>query len=403
MAFILSFLFSHRTIRAIHDIARAIKMASEGELRETEITTTHDELSILASNLRQMLAYLQEMATTATSIARGDLRQVVNPRSEHDILGNAFQQMSEYLSDKATIASAIAEGDLRREAQLAGDYDVLGKAFVKMNAVRDTMHQMANAAMQIGQASDSLTQISSQMAADAEQTSQQVSVVSSNSRDISQRAGEVSLTAEEFAAAIGETSRNASHVLRTVGEAVDGANAANTTIASLEGHSQEIGEIVKVITTIAQQTNLLALNATIEAARAGDVGKGFAVVANEVKELAHETTVAADDIIHRVETIQNSSQEAATALKEISEIIHRAHEFTESIATSVEQQTAATNLISTNIATVAHRSDEIANTTVEVTGVAQRTSERAGQVQNAAKELASLADQLQQLVGTFKI
>jgi len=403
IAFVLSLLFSRRTIRAIQNIVSVVRSASEGDLRKSVIATTRDELGELAVSLSQMIAYLQEMAAVAVYIATGDLRQDVTPRSEHDVLGNAFQQMAAYLSEMAAVATAIAEGDLRHEVQPKTEYDVLGKAFAKMETVRDTMSQMVKGAAQIGHASDNLTQISTQMVMDAEQTSQQVSIVSSNSQQISQNVSAVSITTEEFVANIREISHNAADVLEIVASTVKIANSANTTIVALESHSKEIGEIVKVITTIAQQTNLLALNATIEAARAGEVGKGFAVVANEVKELARETTTSAEDIIRKVETIQASSREAAAAIKDMSQSIHQTHEFTDSIAVSMEEQTAATSQIAHNINDVAQGSDEITHTIAEVAGIAQRASERAASVKSAAEELTSFADQLQRLVETFKI
>ena len=87
-----------------------------------------------------------------------------------------------------------------------------------------------------------------------------------------------------------------------------------STVSQLGGSSAEIGEIVKVISSIAQQTNLLALNATIEAARAGEAGKGFAVVANEVKELAKETAQATEDIGKKIEAIQTTTAAAVKAI-----------------------------------------------------------------------------------------
>src|SRR6185295_16570843 len=91
------------------------------------------------------------------------------------------------------------------------------------------------------------------------------------------------------------------------------AGMTNQTVTKLGESSAEIGQIMKVITSIAEQTNMLALNATIEAARAGEAGRGFAVVANEVKELAKETARATEDISRKIAAIRVDATDATTA------------------------------------------------------------------------------------------
>ncbi len=159
----------------------------------------------------------------------------------------------------------------------------------------------------------------------------------------------VATGAEEMSATIKEIAKNASEAARVASEAVKSAATTNATVSKLGDSSVEIGQVIKVITSIAQQTNLLALNATIEAARAGEAGKGFAVVANEVKELAKQTAKATEDISQKINAIQGDTKSAVDAIGNISGIINQINDISNTIATAVEEQSATTNEMSRNV------------------------------------------------------
>ena len=149
--------------------------------------------------------------------------------------------------------------------------------------------------------------------------------------------------------------------------------------------SAEIGNVIKVITSIAQQTNLLALNATIEAARAGEAGKGFAVVANEVKELAKQTAKATEDISRKIEAIQGDTKGAVEAIAQIGTIINQINDIQNTIASAVEEQTATTSEISRNVAEAAKGSSEIAQNITGVAQAARSTTEGASNTQECGR------------------
>lgn len=172
-------------------------------------------------------------------------------------------------------------------------------------------------------------------------------------------------------------------------------------MAKLGESSAEIGNVIKVINSIAQQTNLLALNATIEAARAGEAGKGFAVVANEVKELAQETAKATEDIRRRIQAIQSDTEAAVSAITEISRIIAQINDTQSTIASAVEEQTATTNEMGRNVTEAATGSNDIAENITGVARSASETTTAAATTSQAAEELARMAAELQQLVGQF--
>ena len=248
-------------------------------------------------------------------------------------------------------------------------------------------------------ASRQLSQVSQQMSANAEETSSQATVVSSSSHQVNQSVQTVATGTEEMTASIREISKSTSESVRVADNAVRKADQTNSNVAKLGQSSEEIGKIIKLITSIAEQTNLLALNAAIEAARAGDAGKGFAVVANEVKELAKETSKATEDISRKIEAIQGDTKGAISSITEIANIIRQISDIQNTIAGAVEEQTVTTNEIAKNVSEAARGTSEISSNISGVAKAAQGTAMGAGETKKSADELVRMLSDLQSFVG----
>jgi len=158
--------------------------------------------------------------------------------------------------------------------------------------------------------------------------------------------------AEELSASVIEINGQAIKSSDMASDAVNEVNGATDMVRGLEKESQKIGDVVEMISDIAEQTNLLALNATIEAARAGEAGKGFAVVASEVKNLATQTAKATEQISSMVGNIQGSTGQSAQAIERIGAVIGDIDEMSSNIASAVDEQKVVTQEIAATAASV---------------------------------------------------
>jgi methyl-accepting chemotaxis protein len=399
----------------LRELTAAAERVSAGDL-EVQLTPKSDRdqlsrsfLTVAAVNreLREEFARVTEAAHEGRLAERGDAARFRGAYAE--LVHGTNRMLDAVLTpiDEAnTVLEKLAMGDFTRRMQ--GDYrgdharlkDNLNTTIESLQA---TLARIREASTTVAASSAQIRTASASMAGAAEETSRQTQTVSAASEQAGVNVQTVAVAAEEMSSSIREISRQLQEALRVAREAAARADGTVRMMDELGASSQEIGEVVRVITAIAEQTNLLALNATIEAARAGEAGKGFAVVANEVKQLASQTAKATEEIARKIRGVQDNTGGAVGAIREISRIIEQINTVSTSVAAAVEEQSAATGEIARNVTEAARGTEEVARSITSVSAAAVQTAGEAAQSLSASQQLAGVADELEGLVAAFRV
>lgn len=347
-----------------------------------------------------------------------------------------------------TAATEISHGNLSENLVLKSG-DELGQLAQAFNEMRIHLH---NVISQVREQSSNLAAASEQLNASTEQNTLATEQISASIQEVAAGVESQSNRIDQSSKMAGDVSQSISHIAKGSDEVAHSVTQTrpiieagkqdietsigqmrfiqntvselSTSVKLLDSRSQEISQIVNVITDIAEQTNLLALNAAIEAARAGEHGKGFAVVASEVKKLAEQSGNSTEEIRKLISNIQQEIQQTVGMMEsgtnEVDkgiQVVENAHTSFTTITEYVQKMTEQIEQITTNIQQVATGTEQFSHTFKEVASVADTTAAEAQNMSASTEEqlasmeeirgsstaLAEMAEELHELVQQFKL
>ncbi len=370
------------------------------------VALTLAAIIISAIGVRAMIAHIVGQITDITGamkkLAEGDVKSPIPGGDRRDEIGDMARSLAVFRNSSFELRELNDARARDAEVQLAQQQLVAQQMRDLRNEKSQLLEGLADAfevsvgdlITAVSAASNQLKSTSHEMVSLAAGSSEQAGSASEAMQSSADNVQAAAAATDEFALSIGEISRQAAASAQLARGASDLVDEANTKMTDLSQAAVEVGAIVELIQTIAQRTNLLALNASIEAARGGEAGRGFAVVASEVKELAMQTSNAANSVTYKISAMQNSTQSSADDLASIVKRIGELEQTAVMIASAVDEQSVSATDLARNIDKLAGDSSQVSSRLGLLRTSSEETGTAANDVVSGAQALGSHADEL---------
>jgi methyl-accepting chemotaxis protein len=383
--------------RQIGDVMELFSSIGIGDFSARAPVRSNDEMGRLATSLNAMLD------TTLT---------LIQTREERDTMQTSVRKLLEEVS-------GVADGDLTVEAEVTADMTgAIADSFNYMitqlrdiiSDVQNATREVSSSANEIRVSAEDLSQGSETQAGRLLETSAAVEEMASSIQKVSQSAATSAEVGNQALANAQQGVLAVQNTIEGMARIRDQVQETSKRIKRLGEGSQEIGEIVQLISEIADRTSILALNASIQAASAGEAGQGFAVVAEEVERLAEQSTEATKRIDGLIRTIQTETTEAVAAMEATTKEVVEGSVLAEQAGHALGEIGTVSTRLSELIQSISQASEEqargsetIAKSVSEIAQVTQQTAAGTKQAADSISSLANLADGLRDSVSAFKL
>jgi methyl-accepting chemotaxis protein len=315
---------------------------------------------------------------------------------------------------------SACQGDIGHKVEVTTNDDIgnLGSSYNQMldlivyliRQTQESSKRLAASSNDILSATEQQASGSAEQAASISETTATMEELASTYRQIAENADQVVKMAEASLGSAENGQQAVANTLSAMEEIKTRTQASANKILALGERSQQIGQVLAIINSIADQTKILALNAAIEAARAGEAGKGFSVVAIEIRKLAESVVDSTGEIGGIMTEIQSSANDLVISteqeLRQVQSGVDLAHttgDSLDSILDLVEQTTVAAKEISAATQQQKSATDQVVKAMREVAAVAQQTAAGSRQVASAAEVLSGMARESSQVGSAFQI
>ena len=420
VAFGLSVIVSRKTVRSIQNIVRVVAAASEGDLRQTALAVTQDEIGMLAVKLNQMIGQLRTIsgqvqhASDAVSATADTILQQMRSLIQHmhqqsssvDNTAGSIENIKQFIDIVAenTIALLSAAGQILSSIQESRAS--IEEVTISTDSLSTNLLLISSSVDQVSQVVKQISENTGHLEEVVRQTETEIHHIDQSLRDVSHNADR----AQELAK---ETMDAATRGRSSVDESIQGMTelkevVTNTAqiIREVNSWGEQVSSILDIVDEITEQTSLLALNASIISAQAGTHGRGFAIVADEIKELATRTKASTKEIGTLVHELQAKTEEGVNnteeGLRKADRSMQLANAVKDALISILEQATRSSNGATDTAQVIQQTAASSQAISVQISNVTEMVSDIRKALQEGERDIEQVGGAVENISGMSK-